>query len=118
MKTMDPMVLLAIFQEMLGPLLWVLLAIGLLAPLAFILLLVRDRRLVTRRLVASQALGLLGGAGALILMAVVSSSGFADAGGPIDWLLILLIFLAGAVYTTLIAYTVVGWITGRPAPAR
>lgn len=111
MDTLDPMVMLAIFLEMLGPLLWVLLAIGILASRAFAWVIVRERGVVARRLVASQALGLLGGAGALVLMARVSSSGFTDAGGPIDWLLIAAIFLLGMLYTIFAAYAVAGWFT-------
>lgn len=113
MNTFDPMVLTAIFLEMLGPLLWVLLAAAVLVPLAFGLLVARERRLVARRLVGAQAVGLLGGAGALTLMAAVSSSGFTDAGGPVDWLLVVLIFLAGMLYATLAAYAAAGWLA-RP----
>lgn len=110
MKTMDPVVLLAIFTEMLGPLLWLLIAIMLLVPLAFIHMLWRDRGLVARRMLVAQALGLPGGIAALVLMATVSSSGYTDAGGPIDWLLIALIFVLGLLYTAMISYTLAGWL--------
>lgn len=40
----------------------------------------RDGRIVSRRLVQSELLGLLGGGVALVIMAAVSSSGFTDAG--------------------------------------
>ncbi|MFA7437068.1 DUF5368 domain-containing protein [Castellaniella sp.] len=109
MNELDPLVLLAVFQEMLGPLLWVLLAVVLLGTLAFAALLVRERRLVANRLVWAQAIGVLGGILALVLMAQVSSSGFADAGGPIDWLLIALVFFLGLVGTAILFYTVAGW---------
>lgn len=109
MKDLDPLVLLAVFQEMLGPLLWLLLAVSLMGTLAFIVLLVRERGIVPRRLVYSQALGLLGGALALILMAKVSSSGFTDAGGPVDWLLIALVFGMGLAGSAVLFYTVGGW---------
>ncbi|MFA5678364.1 MAG: DUF5368 family protein [Pseudomonas sp.] len=78
-------------------------------PLAFITLLLRERRLVSGRMLYSQAAGLVGGGLALILMARVSSSGFTDAGGPADWLLIGLIFGLGLVGTTLMLYSIVGW---------
>ena len=109
MNELDPLILLAVFQEMLGPLLWVLLAVIVLGALAFVALLVRERRLVSRRLVWSEALGVVGGALALVLMVEVSSSGYTDAGGPADWLLIALVFGAGFVGTTILAYTVAGW---------
>ena len=44
MKELDPSVLLAVFQEMLGPLLWLLLAIIILGTAAFFIVLLRSRR--------------------------------------------------------------------------
>lgn len=110
MSELDPIVLLAVFQEMLGaPLLWLLIILGIVTPLAFITLLLRERRLASSRMLYSQAAGLLGGGLALVLMARVSSSGFTDAGGPADWLLIGLIFGMGLIATTLILYSIAGW---------
>ena len=118
MKELDPLVLLAIFQEMLGPLLWILPAVALLGLLAFAALLLREKRLISRRLVRAELLGLLGGALSLVLMARVSSSGFTDAGGPADWLLIALIFGIGLAGTTILLYAIAGWwsvLRSRPA---
>lgn len=113
MKELDPIILLAVFQEMLGPLLWLLLAVIVLGTAAFVLLVIRERGLVARRLVRAQALGLLGGALALVLMAKVSSSGFTDAGGPADWFLIALVFGIGLVGSTILFYTLGGWLPCR-----
>ena len=57
MKELDPWVFLAVFNEMLGPMLWVVLvgAIGTLA--AFVALIVRERRIVSRRLVHAELVG-------------------------------------------------------------
>lgn len=110
MSELDPLVLLAVFIEMLGlPLLILLAAISLITPLAFIVLLLRERHIVASRMLWSQAAGLAGGGLALVLMAKVSSSGFTDAGGPADWLLIGLIFGLGLVGTTLMLYSIAGW---------
>lgn len=110
MSELDPIVLLAVFQEMLGaPLLWLLIILGIVTPLAFITLLLRERRLASSRMLYSQTAGLLGGGLALVLMARVSSSGFTDAGGPADWLLIGLIFGMGLIATTLTLYSIAGW---------
>lgn len=117
MSELDPLILLAVFQEMLGPLLWLLLAVVVLGLLAFVALLVREKELVSRRLVRSEVAGLFGGALALVLMAKVSSSGFTDAGGPIDWLLIALVFGLGLVGSTILVYTVAGWWSVRGGPA-
>lgn len=113
MKDIDITVLFAVFYEMLGPLLWILVVAILAGTLAFGLLLVRERGLHPARLVRMQFLGLLGGAAALWLMARVSSSGFTDAGGPVNWLLIALVFVLGWVGTSVILYTLVGWLGGR-----
>ena len=109
MKELDLLILLSVFQEMLGALLWPLVAIMVLGTLAFMLLLVRERKIVSRRFVRSQALGLIGGVFALMLMANVSSSGFTDAGGPADWLLIALVFGLGLVGAAIVFYTIAGW---------
>lgn len=110
MKELDPLILLAVFQEMLGPLLWVLLAVIILGTLAFLALLIRERKMLARRLVWSQAVGLIGGALSLVTMAKVSASGYTDAAGPADWILIAAVFVAGAIGTTVIVYALLGWI--------
>jgi hypothetical protein len=110
MKELDPMVFLAVFQEMLGPMLWVMLLAGLGAVVAFVALLVREGGVVSRRLVRAELLGLLGGVVALVIMAQVSSSGFTDAGGPADWFLIALVYGVGAVATMVLTYAVMGWM--------
>jgi hypothetical protein len=110
MKELDPLVFLAVFQEMLGPWLWVLIALTLGLTAAFLVLVWRERRLVSRRLVAAEALGLAGGVLALVIMARVSSSGFTDAGGPADWFLIALVYGIGFVGTTVGVYALLGWL--------
>lgn len=110
MKELDPFILLAVFQEMLGPLLWFLLAVVLLSTLAFLGLLLRERKIISRRLMWSEAVGLFGGVMALVVMAEVSASGYSDAAGPADWILIALVFASGAIGTAVIAYTTMGWL--------
>jgi len=117
MKELDPMVFLAVFQEMLGPMLWVMLLAALGAVVAFVALLVREKGVVSRRLVRAELLGLVGGVVALVVMAQVSSSGFTDAGGPADWFLIALVYGVGAVATVILTYAVMGWMQQRPSKA-
>jgi Family of unknown function (DUF5368) len=109
MKELDPLVFLAVFQEMLGPLLWILILLALGATLAFLALLIKEKGLVAKRLVRAELFGLLGGVLALVLMAKVSSSGFTDAGGPADWFLIALVFGAGLIGTVILVYSFLGW---------
>ena len=109
MQSLDPIVFLAVFQEMLGFFLWILLAIIIVGTAAFVILLVKEKTIATKRLAISQFIGLFGGVLALILMVIVSSSGFTDAGGPIDWLLICIIYGLGFIGTTIICYTFAGY---------
>ncbi len=115
MKELDPMVFLAVFQEMLGPMLWVMLFAALAAVVAFVALVMREKGIVSRRLVRAELLGLIGGVVALVIMARVSSSGFTDAGGPADWFLIALVYGVGAVATVILTYAVMGWMRPRQA---
>jgi len=112
MKNYDPWVFLAVFQEMLGPLLWILPLLALGTVAGFVWRWRREGRIATRRLVLAELLGLLGGGLALVIMAAASSSGFTDAAGPADWFLILIVYGVGFVGTTLLTYTIMGWLAG------
>lgn len=108
MKDLDPIVMFAVFQEMLGPVLWLLLALAVGGIAAALRVVQREGCIDSRRLVRSELIGLLGGFAALVLMAKVTVSGFTDAGGPVDWLLIGLIWGTGLAGTTVLAYAVLG----------
>ncbi len=114
MKDLDPLVFYYVFIEMMGPLLFwflVLLALGGLA--LFIRIIIRERGLSSQRLVRSEIIGLFGGVGALVLMAHVTVSGFTDAGGPVDWLLVGMIWGLGLAGTTVLSYAALGLISPR-----
>jgi hypothetical protein len=108
MKDLDVFVFLAVFEEMLGPWLWVGLAAAALALVALVFVLLRDGGLRPRRLVWSEVVALGGGVAAVLVMQQVTHSGFADIGGPIDWVLGIAIFAAGAAVTLVAAYAVMG----------
>jgi hypothetical protein len=108
MKDLDIATFVAVFQEMLGAWLYVAAAAAVLATLAFLWVLLRDRRIVSGRLVWSELLGVAGGVAAVLIMHAVTSSGFRDIGGPIDWVLTALIFLAGAAGTMVGVYALMG----------
>ena len=109
MKDLDPLVFYAVFVEMMGPVLFWLLVLTAVAGIAlFIWIVVREKGLSSRRLIRSEILGLFGGIGALVLMARVTVSGFTDAGGPVDWLLVGLIWGMGLAGTTVLSYALLG----------
>jgi hypothetical protein len=114
-KELDPLVFVAVFQEMLGPMLWLMLGLAVLGVTAFVALLAREKGIVARRLVRAELIGLFGGVLALVIMARVSSSGFTDAGGPADWFLIALVYGVGVVATAILAYAAMGWLAPRKA---
>ena len=119
MKDMDPMVFLAVFQEILGLLFWPLVAFVVLGLLAFLVILVRERSLDPRRLVWSELVGLAGGFVGIWFMMAITSSRIEDLGGPIDWLLATGIWVAGAVGATITAYIalyLLGFGTRKAAP--
>lgn len=115
MKDLDPVVFLYVFQEMLGPMLWLLIGIAALGLASFVFVVARERAIDSRRLVRSELLGLVGGALALVLAAQFTVSGFTDAGGPVDWLLVGLIWGVGLAGTTVLAYGLQGLMRCRCA---
>jgi hypothetical protein len=113
MKDLDPLVFLAVFQEMLGPLLWVLIGLAVVGLAAFLFVLLRDRKFMLRRFIYAEAAGFAGAVAAVAIMWSVTNSGLSDAGGPIDWLLILTIFVAGWAGALVLYYAAAGLITKR-----
>jgi len=109
MKDLDPLVFFAVIQEMLGPTLWLLIGVAAIGITMFLIVIARERRIISPRLLLAEVFGVGGGICALIFMAWVTHSGFTDAGGPIDWLLIGVIFGAGMIGATLLAYAVMGF---------
>ncbi len=120
MKELDPLVFLAVLHEMMGALLWLLAGLAVLSLATFAAVLLRERSVSSARLIRSEVVGVLGGFGALVLMAYVTVSGFTDAGGPIDWLLIAVIWGLGAAGTAIAAYAAQGlavWLRQIRRPA-
>lgn len=113
MKTLDFLTLLSVFQEMLGVFLWILLILIIGSTLAFVALIVRERGIDSFRLVRAEVAGIFGGFLALVIMAKASASGFTDAGGPIDWFLIAIVFGLGLIGGTILVYTILGYLSPR-----
>lgn len=111
MKSLDFLTLLSVFQEMLGVFLWILLILIIGSTVAFIALLVRERGIDSFRLVRAEFAGIFGGFLALVIMAKASSSGFTDAGGPIDWFVIAVVFGLGLIGGTILVYTLLGYLS-------
>lgn len=105
MEEMTFNTLLAVFEEMFGPwLFWTLVAVAALVTVAFIYVLIRDRGLESRKLVRAELTAPIGAIAAILFVQWVTNSGFRDIGGPIDWLVVLGIAVAGGVGLTILAY--------------
>ena len=113
MKELDPAVFIAVFQEMLGLWFWPLVGLVAFIVLLCLYVLARDRRIVSARLLLSELLGLAGGAFGIWLAFTVTNSDWADIGGPIDWVLLIAIFVAGTVGGIVFAYGLLGLLAGR-----
>ena len=112
MKELDPLVFVAVFQEMLGWLFWPLVAFIVLGALLIAVVIVHDRGVKARRLVLAELVGIAGGFAAIWLMLAVTNSQLGDLGGPIDWLLAAGIWLAGAIGATVAGYIVLAVVAG------
>ncbi|MBL4542427.1 MAG: DUF5368 family protein [Rhodobacteraceae bacterium] len=98
-------VLLAVLQEMFGPVLfWAIVAGSLATTLAFLWLLIRDRGLRGAVLVRAELWAPVGGFGAVLFVQHLTNSSFADIGGPVDVVVLLGIAAIGAIGATLVAY--------------
>jgi ABC-type multidrug transport system permease subunit len=108
MQELDPFVFLAVFQEMLGFWLWVLVAVAALGIGSFIYTVIRDRGLRAGRFVAAQLIGVAGGFAALFFMWWITSSSIRDVGGAIDVVLVLAIWTGGFLGGTILSYGLIG----------
>lgn len=106
--------ILAVFEEMFGPwLFWALVVVAAIITVAFLFVLIRDRNLESRRLVRAELTAPVGAIAAILFVQWITSSGFRDIGGPIDWVVLLLIGLAGAVGLMILVYTALALIGSK-----
>ena len=105
--TFDTMI--AVFEEVFGfYLFWGMTAAAILIGLAFLWIVIRDRRLESARFVRAELLAPVGAIVAILFVQWVTSSGFSDVGGPIDVIVLIAIAVLGAVGITILGYVVQG----------
>jgi hypothetical protein len=117
MQELDPLVFFAVFQEMLGFWLWVLLAVAALGIGSFAYTVIRDRGLRAGRFVAAQLIGIVGGFAALFFMWWITSSSIRDVGGAIDVVLVLAIWAGGFLGGTILSYGILSVLSPVQRPA-
>lgn len=113
MKAHDPMVFQAVFQAMLGPMLWVMLLPALATVVAFVSLVMHERAIVSRRLLLAERPDLHVGVVASVILAQVSSCALTEMGGPADRFLIARACGVGAVATPILSHAVMGRMKPR-----
>lgn len=107
--------LLAVFEEMFGRgLFWGLVVAFVLVALLFIVVIIRDKQIEAKRLVRAELWAPVGAAIALAFIFWITNSNFADIGGPIDVIMLILIGVGGAVGMTILAYIVQSLTRKRP----
>lgn len=104
MKDFDPLVFVAVFQEILGWLFWPLVVFVILGALALAAVVIRDRGVDSRRLLLAELVGFFGGFAGIWFMLAVTGSHLGDIGGPIDWVLAIAIWAAAAIGATIATY--------------
>jgi len=113
MKDLTIETLIAVFEEIFGfGLFWAMVAAAALGAVAFLYVLIRDRNLVSRRLVRAELLAPIGAFAAIWFVQAMTSSGFRDIGGPVDMIVLIAIGAAGAVGLTIFAYVAQALIGG------
>lgn len=115
MKEMTLETLIAVFEEIFGRgLFWTMVAVAAVVTAAYLFVLIRDRHLSARKFLAAQLFMPVGAVAAVLFVQRVTSSGFGDIGGPIDWIVLLAVAAAGAVGIAILVYTVQALIAGKP----
>lgn len=106
MKELTFETLIAVLEEMFGVwLFWLLVAGAILVTLAYLYVLIRDRRVSMRKFLLAQLSMPFGAIGAVLFVQAVTNSGFHDLGGPIDWLVLLGVAAMGSVGLAILVYT-------------
>lgn len=118
MEDFSFMTILAVFEEIFGRgLFWTMVAVAVAITLAYLYVLIRDRSMSMRKFLLAQLSMPFGGAAAVWFVMLMTNSGFRDIGGPIDWIVLLGVFVAGAVGFAILVYVVQSLMRGKSADA-
>lgn len=105
--------LIAVWEEMFGRgLFWTMVVVAGLITVGYLYVLIRDRSMSMRKFLLAQLSMPLGAIAAVIFVQRMTSSSFADIGGPVDVILLLGVAAAGAVGIAILVYTAQALIKG------
>lgn len=98
--------MLAVFEQMFGPVLfWVLLIACIVVTVAYAYVLIRDRAISMHKFLWAQLSMPVGAIVAVWIVMASTDSGFRDLGGPIDMIILLGIAVLGAIGCAILVYT-------------
>lgn len=118
MEEMTLGTILAVFEEMFGAgLFWTIVVVAAVITVGYIYVLIRDREMSMRKFLLAQLSMPIGGIAAVWFVLWVTRSGLQHMGGPIDALLILGIFAAGAVGFAILVYVAQSLVRGKQTDA-
>jgi hypothetical protein len=117
MKELDIFVFITVIREILGLFFWPLIAVIVLGAVSLVYVILRDRRIFGGRLIWSEMVGLIGGFFAIWFTFFITNSSLGEIGGPIDWVLLIVIWVLGAIGGTILAYVGLGLLQSRTSAA-
>ena len=118
MEEFSFMTIIAVFEEIFGRgLFWTMVAVAVAITAAYLYVLIRDRKMSMRKFLLAQVSMPIGGIAAVWFVMLMTNSGFRDIGGPIDWLVLLGVFGAGAVGFAILVYVVQSFVRGKMTDA-
>ncbi|CAD7046616.1 hypothetical protein RHAB21_03700 [Pseudorhizobium halotolerans] len=107
--------MLAVFQEMFGPVLfWILVLAAIVITLLYLYVLARDRALSMRKFLMAQLSMPIGAVAAVLFVQAVTDSHFRDIGGPVDMIVLLGVAVLGAVGLAILVYTAQSLVRRHP----
>lgn len=116
MKELTLETLIAVWEEMFGKgLFWAMVIVAALITVAYLYVLIRDRSMSMRKFLLAQLSMPVGAIAAVIFVQKMTSSSFADIGGPVDVIVLLGVAAAGAVGIAILVYTAQALIRGPEA---
>ncbi|MDM7256019.1 MAG: DUF5368 domain-containing protein [Paracoccus sp. (in: a-proteobacteria)] len=114
MQEMTFSTMIAVFEEIFGRgLFWGMVIAALVVTVLYLYVLIRDRSLSMRKCLYAQLSRPVGALAAVLFVQGVTDSGFADLGGPVDIIVLLIVALLGAVGMAIFVYTLQSLIAGR-----
>lgn len=116
MEEFSLMTILAVFEEMFGRwLFWAMVLVAVAITAAYLYVLIRDRAMSMRKFLLAQLSMPVGGIAAVWFVLLMTNSSLRDIGGPIDWIVLLGVFVAGAVGFAILVYVVQSLMRGKDA---